>query len=127
MMAVDTSALMAIALDQPEAAACIAALATDDEILISAATIAESLIAAAHRRLGNEMASMLDGFGFTVVPVTAASAQRAASAYARWGKGNHGAGLNFGDCCSYEVAKAHDCPLLFVGVDFSKTDVKAAL
>jgi ribonuclease VapC len=127
MIAIDTSALMAIALDEPEATACIAALEADDQILISAATVAESLIVAAHRRLGDDMARILDGFGFTVVAITAASAQRVAAAYARWGKGNHIAGLNFGDCFSYEVAKQHDCPLLYIGQDFSRTDVKGAL
>jgi len=50
-----------------------------------------------------------------------------ASTYENWGKGVHPAGLNFGDCFAYEVAKAHDCRLLFVGNDFSKTDVESAL
>lgn len=127
MIAVDTSALMAILLDEAQAAACIAALETEDEILISAATVAESLIVAVHRHVGEGMARIIDGLGFTVVPVTAASAQRVAAAYARWGKGNHGAGLNFGDCFAYEVAKQHDCPLLYVGEDFSKTDVRGRL
>jgi ribonuclease VapC len=125
MIAVDTSALMAIALDEPEAAACIAALETDDEILISAATVAESLIVAGHRNVGEGMARIIDGLGFNVVAVTLASAQRVAKAYAQWGKGYHRAGLNFGDCFAYEIARQHDCPLLYVGGDFAKTDVRA--
>jgi ribonuclease VapC len=124
MIAVDTSALMAIALDEPEAAACIAALEADDEILISAATVAESLIVAAHRNVGEGMARIIDGLGFNVVAVTLASAQRVAKAYAQWGRGQHPASLNFGDCFAYEVARQHDCPLLFVGGDFGKTDVR---
>jgi len=127
MIAVDTSALMAIVLGEAEADACIAALEIEDDILISAATIAEALIVAAHRNVGDEMAKLIDGLGFNAVAVTPAAARRVALAYARWGKGVHAAGLNFGDCFAYEVAKAHDCRLLFVGNDFSKTDVESVL
>ncbi len=127
MMAVDTSALMAIVLGETEAHACIAALETEDEILISAGTIAEALIVAARRDVGQEMASLIDGLGFNAVAVTPAAARRIALAYQRWGKGAHTAGLNFGDCFAYEVAKEHDCPLLFVGDDFAKTDIKGVL
>jgi ribonuclease VapC len=73
------------------------------------------------------MARLIDGLGFDVVTVTAACARRMAAAYARWGKGVDPAGLNFGDCFAYEVAKAHDCRLLYVGNDFSKTDVEGVL
>src|SRR6266571_4356950 len=97
MIAVDTSALMAIVLDEAEANACIAALEADDDILISAA----------RRNVREEIASLIDGLGFNVVDVTPASARRIARAYAQWGKGIHAAGLNFGDCFAYEVAKAH--------------------
>ena len=127
MIAVDTSALMAIVLGEPAADACVRALSDEDDVLISAATIAEALIVAARRDVGEEMAKLIDGFGFTVVSVTSASARRIASAYARWGKGVHTAGLNFGDCFAYEVAKEHACPLLYVGEDFARTDVKGVL
>jgi ribonuclease VapC len=118
---------MAIALGEPEADACIAALAAADEVLISAATIAEALIVAARRNVGDEMTRLIDNFGFNVVSVTQASARRVAAVYARWGKGAHAAGLNFGDCFAYEVAKEHACPLLYIGADFAKTDIRSAL
>jgi ribonuclease VapC len=124
MIAVDTSALMAIVLGEAEADACIAALEIEDDILISAATIAEALIVAAHRNVGDEMAKLIDGLGFNAVAVTPAAARRVALAYARWGKGVHAAGLNFGDCFAYELAREHDCPLLYVRGNFAKTDVK---
>ncbi len=127
MIAVDTSALMAIVLDEAEANACIAALEADDDILISAGTIAETLIVAARRNVREEIASLIDGLGFNVVDVTPASARRIARAYAQWGKGIHAAGLNFGDCFAYEVAKAHGCPLLYVGGGFARTDITGAL
>jgi ribonuclease VapC len=59
--------------------------------------------------------------------VTPASARHVARAYERWGKGFHPAGLNFGDCFAYALAKEHSCPLLFVGKDFSKTDIASVL
>lgn len=124
MMVVDTSALMAILLNEPHADACIAALEGDDELVISAGTIAEALIVAERRNVGAEMAELIDGLGLEVANVTAAFAHRVAQAYARWGKGLHPAGLNFGDCFAYALAKERQCALLFVGEDFSRTDLR---
>ena len=118
---------MAIVLDEAEANACIAVLEREDNILISAGTIAEALIVAARRNVGEEIERLIDGLGFSAIAVTPASARRIASAYGRWGKGLDAAGLNFGDCFAYEVAKEHDCPLLYVGGDFTRTDVKGVL
>jgi ribonuclease VapC len=64
--------------------------------------------------------------GFEVVSVTGETAIRIEQIYRRWGKGNHPASLNLGDCFAYDVAKEHGCPLLYVGDDFTKTDIKAA-
>ena len=126
MIAVDTSALMAILLDEPDAERCIAALTAHSGVLISAGTLAECLIVAARRNIGDEMAALLDGFGFEIVSVTPAAARRISEAYSRWGKGVHKAGLNFGDCFAYEVAREHDCPLLYIGDDFARTDLASA-
>lgn len=127
MMVVDTSALMAILLDEPEADACIAALEAEDELLISAGTVAEALIVANRRNVGEEMIRLLDDLGFEIINVTAASAQRIASAYEAWGKGIHRASLNFGDCFAYEAAKERKAPLLYVGDDFARTDIEGVL
>ena len=127
MIAVDTSALMAIVLGEAEADRCIRVLETETEVVISAGTVAEALIVAARRNVGEEMARMIDGLGFEIVSVMSASARRVAAAYARWGRAAHPAGLNFGDCFAYEVAKERSCPLLYVGDDFSKTDLESAL
>ena len=127
MIAVDTSALMAIVLDEPEADACIAALEAEDEILISAGTVAEALIVSARRSVDTEVGSIIDRLGFEVVAVTPASARRIAEAYQRWGRGLHPAALNFGDCFAYEVAKERACRLLYVGDDFAKTDIEGVL
>jgi ribonuclease VapC len=127
VIAVDTSALMAILLEEPQASDCIAALEREDEVVISAGTLTEALIVASKRGLGDAMTYLVDRFGFTVVDVTLAEARQAAAAHETWGRGVHPAGLNFGDCFAYAVARQHNCPLLFVGADFVKTDIKSAL
>ena len=127
MIAVDTSALMAVLLDEPETGACVEALSTNDRIVISAGTVAEALIVAERRSLGAEMAGLVDGLGLEIVSVSLAVARRVAESYALWGKGVHPAGLNFGDCFAHEVARTHDCPLLYVGGDFARTDIASVL
>ena len=127
MIAVDTSAIMAIVFDEPQSEACMTAIEEADGLLISAGTVAEALIVASRRNVGEEVSTLISGLGFEIVSVTAASARRVADAYSRWGKGVHPAALNYGDCFSYEVAKEHDCPLLYVGADFVQTDVRSAL
>ncbi|MBX9896602.1 MAG: type II toxin-antitoxin system VapC family toxin [Qipengyuania sp.] len=127
MIAVDTSALMAILLDEADADTCIAALEGEDEIVMSAGTLAEALIVSARRGVAEELAELVEGLGVEVVQLTAASARRVAEAYSRWGKGVHPAALNFGDCFAYELARERRCPLLFVGADFRTTDVASVL
>ena len=127
MIAVDTSALMAILLRETEKEACSEALAKAERRLISASTVTEALIVAAQRNLGEEMQSLLSLLDWEVVSVTEAAAQRAAAVHGRWGKGVHPAGLNFGDCFAYELAKTMNCPLLYVGDDFSRTDIESAI
>ncbi len=127
MIVVDTSALMAIALGETGSDACIDALARDTDVLISAGTMAEALVVAARRHIGDVIATLMARFDFEIVPVTAASASRIGNAYEQWGKGIHPAGLNFGDCFAYALAKDRSCPLLFIGDDFSKTDIKSVL
>ncbi|OAN53304.1 type II toxin-antitoxin system VapC family toxin [Sphingobium sp. TCM1] len=102
-------------------------LRQQDDIAISAATLTKMLIVAGQRGIAAEAETPIAGLDVEIVPVTPASARRAAAAYARWGKGAHPASLNFGDCFAYELARRRDCPLLFVGGDFAQTDVMPAL
>lgn len=118
---------MAIVLNEPQADACIAALEAEDDLVISAGTVAEALVVSARRNVGEQLARLIEGLGFEIVAVTAASARRIARAYEAWGNGMHPAALNFGDCFAYEVAKEHGCRLLFVGGDFSQTDIESVL
>jgi ribonuclease VapC len=127
VIVVDTSALMAVLLNEQQADDVLERLANDPEILISAATVAEALIVARRRGVGDAMAALISGLGATIVPVSLVDAEATANAYDRWGKGNGRAGLNFGDCFAYALAHANACPLLFVGADFSATDIAAAL
>jgi ribonuclease VapC len=127
VIVVDTSAFMAILNGEAESDACIGILAQVANVLISAGTMAEALIVAFARGFGEEMLALFDRFGCEVASVSAATAKSVAEAYSRWGRGRSPARLNFGDCFAYALAKERDCPLLFVGRDFSATDVSAAL
>ena len=123
----DTSALMAVLLGEPEGGPCAAVLGTDARLLISAGTLAEALVVAGNRGIGAEMATLVGEGGVEVVPVTAATAGRVAEAYTLWGKGNHPAGLNLGDCFAYALAKEAGAPLLYAGRAFVRTDLTAAV
>ena len=127
MIAIDTSAIMAILLNEPHSDACIEAIEREDEIVISAGTLAETLIVAGRYNVGAEVARLLDGLGGEVVPVPPAVARRVAETYEAWSRGPHPAGLNFGDCFAYDVAKEYGCPMLFVGDDFLATDIAGVL
>lgn len=127
MIAIDTSALMAIVLDEPQADACSAAVSTRRPRIMSAVTLAEALIVAGRRGLGVRMGEALDLVDAEIVPADAATARRVGAAYGLWGKGVHPAKLNLADCFSYDVARASGCPLLYVGDDFAQTDIVSAL
>lgn len=127
MIVVDTSALMAILLREPQGADCVAAVAKESAIAISSATLAEALVVAARRNLGDEMDGVVVGLGLEMVSVKAASARGVAFAYERWGKGVQRTGLNIGDCFAYSLAMERQCGLLYVGSDCAQTDVRSAL
>jgi ribonuclease VapC len=127
VIVVDTSALLAILKNEPEADACQRQLELDDTILISAGTLTEASIVALQRNLLPPLNQLLDKAAIQCVPLSEADARATAAAYALWGNGVHPAGLNFGDCFAYALAKSNNCPLLFVGNDFSQTDIVSAL
>lgn len=127
MIAVDTSALIAILLREPEAESCNDALKSNDSIIMSAGTLSEALVVAVPRGVTAELTQLIEELEIEVIPLTKASAYRVVKAYEQWGKGARSARLNWGDCFAYAVAKEHGCPLLYVGKDFAKTDIKSAL
>ena len=129
MIAADTSALMAVILNEPERQSFIRALTAASVVYISAPTLLETLMVAYGRR-GNRARALvrhvMDISSFQVVPVDTAMAELAYDAFEIYGKGSgHPAQLNFGDTFSYALAKIKNVPLLFKGDDFSRTDVRA--
>ncbi len=116
---------MAILLDEPEGPRCIQALATDAPLAISAGTLAEAMIVAGRHGVRPALERLLGRLKPEVVAVTALEAGLAADAYDAWGKGVHPAALNFGDCFAYVLAKTRGWALLYVGDDFTRTDVLA--
>ncbi len=128
-MILDTSALMAVLLGEPERASFIALLAEAADPLISAATLVEASIVI-QAKTGDEGVADLDELlaaaAVRCVAVDSVQARAARSAFARFGKGRAPAGLNFGDCFSYALARTMDRPLLFKGDDFLHTDVTPA-
>lgn len=130
MIVVDTSALIAILSKEPDAALYADAIAQADPPLISAATLLELHIVMLNRhgaKAGQIVDRLIKDGGFQVETFTAQHIDLARAAYARYGKGHHPAGLNYGDCFSYALAKATEAPLLFKGQDFSRTDMVAVL
>jgi ribonuclease VapC len=126
-MVVETSALIAILLDEPECDAFARLIAESDNRLISAVSKLEAGIVATGRadlagqRRLDQIIRELD---LVVVPFDEEQADIAREAFARYGKGRHRAGLNFGDCAAYALAIAEAEPLLFKGTDFGSTDVQ---
>ena len=129
-MIVDSSAILAILFAESDAAVFAKAMSEADSCKISAATFVEVAVvveAQTKDRGGRQLDAFLRRAGFVVEPVTEEQAHLARQAYSDFGKGRHPAGLNFGDCFSYALAKASGEALLFKGGDFSKTDIVGAL
>ncbi|MCU1335562.1 MAG: ribonuclease [Bryobacterales bacterium] len=129
-MVIDTSAVLAILLDERDATRYAEAIEQADSCHMSAANYLEAAMIVDTR--GDSVASReFDLFfrrsDFLIEPVTFEHAQTARQAYRDFGKGRHPAGLNFGDCLAYALAKSLDEPLLFKGSDFSRTDIEAAV
>lgn len=126
MIAVDTSAIMSVLLDEETSASVKTCLAEND-LCMSAGTYSELLVVAAGRGLLDEAEELISGMRFEIVPPDGATARAVQNAFANWGKGKHPADLNFGDCFGYALAKQRDIHLLFAGNDFSRTDLEAVL
>ena len=128
-MIIDTSAILAILLREPEAERFERAISAASSRSISAATLLEATIVLESRfgpAAGHELDAFLARAEIELEPVTPEQAQTARHAWRRFGKGNHPAGLNFGDCFAYALAEAAREPLLFKGRDFELTDIPAA-
>jgi ribonuclease VapC len=130
-MIIDTSALIAILRDEPEAAACAAAIEGAPHRRISAANFVEAAIVIDGSRdpiASRRFDDLVKEAQLVIEPVTEAQARIAREAYRDFGRGSgHPARLNFGDCFAYALARATSESLLFKGDDFSHTDIAPAL
>lgn len=130
-MIVDSSAILAILGDEPEAAAFAAAIESAPHVSIAAPTLVEVRVVADRSRSAEARADLEDllrAIEAHVVPFTADHAELAARAHRLYGRGSgHPARLNYGDTFSYALAKATGEPLLYKGDDFGHTDIRSAL
>jgi ribonuclease VapC len=127
-MVIDTSALIAILFDEPDGILFERAIRTSNSRLVSAVTKLEAgmVVAGQRKRAGaGDLDRLLTAIGATIIPFDEHQADLAREAFARYGKGRHKDGLNFGDCAAYALAIAEAEPLLFKGTDFVATDVEA--
>ena len=125
-MIVDTSAVLSILFNEPDARRNASAIMTAHPCRMSVANVLEAAIVL-EGRAGNtaahELDALLESAEIELVPVTVEHLEAARRAWRRFGKGNHPAALNFGDCFAYALARTTGEPLLFKGDDFSRTDV----
>lgn len=125
-MVIDTSAILAILFNEPDAEYFEAAVAADLTRLMSTASVLETSIVVEARlgeAGGREFDLLLQKAQITLVPFTTQQVEATRQAYHVYGKGRHRAGLNYGDCFAYALAKVTNEPLLFKGNDFSQTDI----
>lgn len=129
-MIVDSSALIAMLFNEPEARTFMRKLMTSRPVRISAVTAVETAIVTI-RKVGldsePDVASLFDILNIEVVDFSSTQVKLAQEAFRTYGKGRHRAALNFGDCFSYALAKAYREPLLYKGNDFVHTDIVSAL
>ena len=127
-MVIDTSAIIAILLGEPEARTFADAIAADPKRLVSVFSLLETGIVVEAKKGeagGRELDLLIHRAGIKIVEMDSGQADLARSAWRSFGKGRHPAGLNIGDCCAYALSKYSGEALLFKGDDFSKTDVEA--
>lgn len=129
MIAVDSSALVAVVLGEPDAERFLNALVTGPARLSYVSLVEAGMVVEARQGsdAARDLTILVDGTIEMLVPVDADHASAAINGWRKFGKGNHPAGLNFGDCFAYAVARLAGVPLLFKGDDFTKTDVVPAL
>ena len=129
-MVIDSSALIAVLLNEATAPAIAAAMEGAPLRLLSAANLLETSIVIEGRSGvagGRELDLLIYRLGIEVVDVDRDQAETARAARRQFGKGQHRAGLNYGDCFAYALAKSRHLPLLFVGDDFARTDIISVL
>jgi ribonuclease VapC len=129
-MVVDTSAVIAILFGEPETDSFVRAIADDPKKMISAFNALESAIVVEAKKGeagGRELDLLLYRAQIEIIAFNGDQVELARTAWRTYGRGNHPAGLNIGDCCAYALSKYSGEPLLFKGEDFSQTDIQAVI
>ncbi|MCK6453622.1 MAG: type II toxin-antitoxin system VapC family toxin [Alphaproteobacteria bacterium] len=129
-MVIDSSAILAILLGEPDAERYAAAIELDPVRMLGAVTALETAIVILQRKEragGHAFDAIVQRAQIEIVPFTADHWVIARDAWSRYGKGRHRAGLDFGDCCAYATAKVAGEKLLFKGHDFGSTDIEPAI
>lgn len=129
-MIVDSSAIVAIVLDEPDGPKMVEAILGAARARISAANWFETTLVIDNRRdaeISRRLDQLFTKLRIEIVAFDAGMATGARDAHRRFGRGNHPAKLNFGDCIAYALAKSENESLLFKGNDFSQTDIQPAL
>lgn len=127
MIVVDASALVAMLRGEAKAGEIQKALIADPDCVMAPVNWLEARIVAERHEAVAEMERLRAVFGIEIVPTDEAQSDAAWHAFRIFGKGRHAAGLNLADCFAYALAQVSEAPLLFVGADFAKTDIRAAI
>jgi ribonuclease VapC len=130
VIVLDTSAIVAILRDEPEADAFLEAIVEAEQCFLSAVGFFEAsmvLIGRGAPTAADGLDQIVERRGIQIVPFDDELARQSREAFVRFGKGRHPAALNFGDCVSYALAGSMGLPLLYKGADFAKTDIASAL
>ena len=130
MIVADTSAIVAVLRKEQEADRFASIISEADRCFLSAVGLLEMsivMIGGGRPQLADRLDRLIGDLSIEIVPFDEQQALEGRSAFIRFGKGHHPAGLNFGDCASYALARTRSLPLLFKGEDFAKTDVRSAL
>jgi ribonuclease VapC len=125
-MVIDTSAIIAILRGEPEADRLQQSIVAAPRRRLSAATLLECRIVTANLGIAAELDAWLAASAVVIEPFTADQCRLAEQGFLAFGKGRHPAGLNFGDCFAYALARQTNEPLLYKGDDFSRTDIGAS-
>jgi ribonuclease VapC len=126
-MVIDSSALLAIVLAEPDAQLFRDAILRADEMFIPASVLVEAGIVAEQRNAAAQLDALVEGLKAEIAPLDRTLAELARQAFRQFGRGFHKAALNFGDCMSYATARYLQLPLLYKGNDFRKTNIPSAL
>ena len=126
-LSLDTSCVVAVALRESGYEIYMELLTHASTLHLSAVSRVELGIVAHNKSIARQVDALLAALKVKIEPFDAGQAALALTAFAKYGKGRHPAALNFGDCCTYALAKSLDLPLLYRGNDFAQTDIASAL